>query len=383
MADEEVERPFVRIKISGERFEGGRLPVDALGEIQRYQAVLLAAARREWLDDNPGEEIPEDFNDKLGLVIAAVEPGSAQILLERPEMATDFDVYFERGRDEFERELSSLLDPTESVNEAPLFELKEFQSFGISLLAGDAIQVTSYSDDAKPKASVSLTEVSRAENLIPRQTELKKELRKRRAASRHAEDRAIAGRLIELNPDKGSFTIRTLHFGELTGWYTDSDITQDLKLVLESSAKAPVVRVRGDLQFRNNQVTRLRNVSDVQLLEIDGQPWSRKLVELATLGPDWDGDAPGAEMISFAALDAARDLMLQFTERDVPRPSMSPTEDGGVMLEWSSPAVVATIEISPDAEFLLFLLPEGTNESTEEDTTDITRAAAFGFEVAH
>ena len=383
MSDEEVERPFVRIRISGDRFKGGRLPVDALGEIQRYQAVLLAAARREWLDDNPGAEIPEDFDENLGLVIAAVEPGSAQILLERPVVATDFDIYYERGRDEFERELSTLLDPTESVNEAPLFELKEFQAFGKSLVSGDAIQVTSYTEDASPKTTISLTEVSRVENFIPRQKELKKELRKRRAAKRHAEDRAVAGRLTELNPDKGSFTIQTLHFGDLTGWYTDSDITDDLKRVLESSAKAPVVRVRGDLQFRNNEVIRLRNVSEVQLLEIDGQPWSRKLVELASLGPDWDGDAPGAEMISFAALDAARDLMLQFAHRDAPRPSMSPIEDGGVMLEWSSSDVVATIEISPDAEFLLFLLPTGTNESTEENTTDITRAAEFGFEVAH
>lgn len=383
MSDEEVERPFVRIRISGDRFKDGRLPVDALGEIQRYQAVLLAAARREWLDDNPGAEIPEDFDENLGLVIAAVEPGSAQILLERPVVATDFDIYYERGRDEFERELSTLLDPTESVNQAPLFELKEFQAFGKSLVSGDAIQVTSYTKDASPKTTISLTEVSRVENFIPRQKELKKELRKRRAAKRHAEERAVAGRLTELNPDKGSFTIQTLHFGDLTGWYTDSDITDDLKRVLESSAKAPVVRVRGDLQFRNNEVTRIRNVSEVQLLEIDGQPWSRKLVELASLGPDWDGDAPGAEMISFAALDAARDLMLQFAQRDVPRPSMSPIEDGGVMLEWSSSDVVATIEISPDAEFLLFLLPAGTNESTEEDTTDITRAAEFGFEVAH
>lgn len=382
MTDGQVERPFVRIRISGDRFHGGRLPVDALGEIQRYQAVLLAAARREWLEDNPGKDVPEGFDGELGLVISSVEEGSAQILLERP-VTTGFDTYFERGRDEFERELSALLDSTESVSEAPLFELKAFQAFGASLLDGDAIQVISYTEDAKPKASVSFTEATRSEVLVPRQKELEKELRKRRAAQRHAEDRAIAGRLTELNPEKGSFTLQTLHFGDLTGWYSESSITDDLKKVLDTSAKAPVVRVRGDLQFRNDVVTRLRNVSEVQLLEIDGQPWSRKIVELAMLGPDWDGETPGAEMIAFPALEAARDLMLKFAQADVPRPGIFPTEEGGVSLEWASAAQIASIEISPDAEFILFRLPEGTNDGFEETTADITRAAEFGMGVAH
>ena len=382
MTDEEVERPFVRIRISGERFSGGRLPVDALGEIQRYQAVLLAAARREWLEDNPGAEVPDGFDNELGLVIAAVEPGSAQILLERP-ITTNFDAYYERGRDEFERELSTVLDATESINDAPLFELKDFQAFGASLLAGDAIQVTSFTEDAQPRSTISLSEVTRADVFVPRQKELQKELRKRRAAKRHAEDRALAGRLTELNADRGSFTIQTLHYGDLTGWYTDAEITEDLKRVLDTSSKAPVIRVRGDLQFRDNEVTRLRNVTEVQLLEIDGQPWSRKIVELAMLGPDWDGEAAGAEMITFPALEAARDLMLKFADADVPRPGIFPTEEGGVSLEWASSEAVANIEIGPDAAFILFHLPEGTNVGTEESTADFTRAAEFGLGVAH
>lgn len=382
MTDDASERPFARIRLSGERFSGGRLPVNALAEIQRYQAVVLEAARREWLEAHPDRELPEGFDAALGLVITDVEDGSAQVLLERPSIA-DLDEYFERGRDDFEQNLTAIFDLDESVTEAPLFGLKDFQAFGTSLINGDAIEVTSYTRDARPASTTSFTKEELSDVIAPRQKELKRVNDRLRRQARHVEDRAVAGRLVELNPEKRSFQLDTLHYQVITGWYKNSDITEDLRNVLNASTKAPVVRVRGDLQFRGGKVWRLWDATEVELLEIDGHPWSRKLVELASLTPDWDGEVPGAEMISFTALDAARDLMLRFSEAEVARPSIFPTEDGGVSLEWASSTSVSTIEIGPDAEFILFNLPEGSNQGTEQSTADLERAVLFGIEVAH
>lgn len=382
MTDDAGERPFARIRLSGERFEGGRLPVDALVEIQRYQEIVLAAARREWLDEHPDEELPEGFNESFGLTITTLEAGSAQVLLERTE-THEFDRFYDRGRDEFDREVNTLLTPDEPVTNAPLFEEKAFQDLAASLLVDEAFIVTAFHDAVEAPVPTSISQAQRVEILVPREKELKTELRKRRAALRHREDRAVAGRLHELNPNERSFEIETLHYGKLKGFYKAADITDDLKAVLDVSSKAPVVRIRGDLQFKSGDARRIWNATEVELLEIDGQPWSRRLVELASLTPDWDGEVPGAEMISFASLDAARDLMLRLSNADAVRPSIFPTEEGGVNLEWASPVSVSSIEISPDAEFILFNLPEGSNQGTEEETADLERAVDFGIKVAH
>jgi len=388
MADEAGERPFARLYLSGERFDDGRLPVDSLAEIQRYQAVVLEAARREWRDAHPDEDLPANFDASFGLVIAKVEEGSADVVLERPSIA-DLDAYFERGRDDFERELLAVLDPTGPVTRAPLFVLPEFQDFGASLGDGEGLQVRPYNKTLSPRvAAITRAEregvlARRREELAPEIEMVAPEIELPMQGVRRPQIGAVAGRLSELSPDNRSFHIKTLHYGVLKGFYKRVDLTEDLKAVLDNTSKAPVVRIKGQLQFPEGRRPRIWDADDVELLEIDGQPWSRKLVELASLGPDWDGEAPGAEMISFPALDATRDLMLQFAEAGKPLPSIFGTEEGGVSLEWSSKESVATIEIGSEAEFVLYHLPEGSENGSEEETLDFGRALAFGIEVAH
>ena len=63
--DEEMEdegRPQVkRVRLTGARFEGGRLPVDSLVELQKYQDIVRIAAEAEWKQVHPGEQLPDDF----------------------------------------------------------------------------------------------------------------------------------------------------------------------------------------------------------------------------------------------------------------------------------------------------------------------------------
>ncbi|MCV7636489.1 hypothetical protein M3B10_009795, partial [Micrococcus luteus] len=72
---------FKRVRLTGTRFDGGRLPVDSLIELQKYQEVLRIAAKAEWNRDHPGKDSPEDLNDSVSLAIERIDEGSADILL--------------------------------------------------------------------------------------------------------------------------------------------------------------------------------------------------------------------------------------------------------------------------------------------------------------
>lgn len=345
----------------------------------------MEAARRDWLEANAGADLPEHFEDSLKLVIAEVRDGSAQVVLER-EVADGNDTYsdfWDDARDDVARQLSALLDQTEPISEAPLFELREFRTLGSSLERGDSLQVINYSrgPNPRPTTPVAIT-AEQVENTLPiRAKESDRERRKQRKKL-HLDQRYIAGRLVALDADRKTFKLRSLHFGDLNGVYSNDEMTADLRAVLNTSAKAPVVRLGADVQFRDGEAWRIRNVSTVELLEIDGQPWSRKFVELASLGPDWDGERPGAEMISFAALDAARDLVSRIVAAGRERPGIFPTEEGGVSLEWATALRVASIEILPDASsYELYLLPEGETSGTHSEASDINEAFAFAHEV--
>lgn len=375
---------FARIRLSGDRFTGGRLPVDALDEIQRYQALVLAAARQAWLDEHPDEDVPEGFDDSLKLVITKVENGSAQLLLERDvDAPTEYDQTFEDAGAEVLRELEALLDTNRPVSDAPLFQLKDFQTFGSSLDPGEKIQITSTARATQQRVEVSLSAEEVSEDIQERVREYTRDRRRERRNALILDQRAIAGRLIALDADRRSFRLQSLHFGEIDGRYDDVDLTAALKNVLNTSAKAPVVRLSADLQFRGTTPWRIKNVTDVEFLEIDGQPWSRKLIELASLGPDWDGEMPGAEMISFAALDAARDIVMHVVTAGGTCPAIFPTEEGGISLEWVIAGSVASIEINPDADHFEFhRLRQGDDVGSHAESSDMPGAFAFAEEVS-
>lgn len=72
---------FKRVRLTGARFEGGRLPVDSLVELQKYQEIVRIAAEAEWKGENPGQDAPLDLLDAISLTIERIDVGSADIFL--------------------------------------------------------------------------------------------------------------------------------------------------------------------------------------------------------------------------------------------------------------------------------------------------------------
>jgi hypothetical protein len=374
---------FVRITLEGARFAGGRLPIDAMTEVVAYQQVLRDAARIEWERENPDEDAPTGLTDGLQLVLKDIVPGSAILELERvgsiredqasnAEELPDFTAFYERGIAELERELTLVTDPGTPVLDLPLLASPAFLNLASSLEAGESVRAESIakSSDQAVILVPSLTEATHREVVAVRGIEYRKAIEKNRVR-RRTKTESLAGKLISLNAQKRTFTFDSLHYGEVNGRYKSEAITDDLKAVLQSSALAPVVRLDGTFRFLEDQLKFILGVSSVELLEIDGKSWSRRFVELAQLTPDWSGEGGGAEIISFPALDAARQILIRADERGLALPGIFPMEDGGVQLEWSSARTVFSVEIDRDVRFTFFELRSPASESVHIESENL------------
>lgn len=430
---------FSEFTLRGARFDGGRLPVDALVELGRYRALLLEAASRAWAQDHQDAPLPEDFDAEFDLAIVEVRDGSATSLLERPESA--YGEYFDRGRDEIERlfqevvaglatplfeeppmdafeapredseadeaskvpassELDSGTDgssaqegeQSESVEEQPegfievepprsstftregiisYASLPAFREIGSSLQAGESAEIVTPSGERVEIDSAARVDrirplVERIDQIVVPPPPLKREYRKN----------SIAGRLVSLDPENRSFRVKTLLHGELSGRYKDDALFDDLKAVLNSSAQAPVVRIAGRMSWAGETLKRILEAQRIELLEIAGEAWSRNIIELASLPRLWDEESGGGEEISFTALEAARELLRAAQPEQDSAPGIFPIESGGVLLEWTVPTRVTSVEISPDEtpEFVVHTFALEPRRSTELTTTNLAEA---------
>jgi len=400
-SEESAEEHFARFTLDGDRFAGARLPIDALVELQRYREMVLEAARQAWFADHPGQSIPDDFDREFDLAISDVEDGSATPVMDKP--ASPYDTYYATGRDELETAFAEIINTGFEVDlvqvsapdqtdeddaavrlEPPLFQFPEriepltrlvdlpaFRAFGSSLRPDEALRLEPSIDHepvevtASTGATVIRAFVELVERLRNPASEQPDEVRSDKYVS------TVAGRLFAMNADKKNFDMDTLHFGKVHGSYKDAEMTTNLRAVLDSSAQAPLVRVTGRMSWRDGSLYRILSVDELELLEIETEPWSRRVVELASLPPNWHPEIDSSPVISFVAIDAARDV-LRDVEGLPPVPGIFPLEDGGVLVEWSTPERVVSLEISPDAGFLLFHLDVATEEATETETDDIS-----------
>jgi hypothetical protein len=374
---------FARLRMKGERFDGAHLPVDALVELQRYQALILKAASLAWQDSHSGEELPSDFADGAKLVIVDLEEGSAVSVLELP--TSSYGEYFVDGREELEREFEVLetwlarqgLPHSSSEIDLlalPLLDEPEFAAFGSSFGAEDEIVLWS----PTTQRPIEITEALRSNAFVPLAAERARLVSPPvLVAPLRTVSGEVAGKLFGVNAESKSFEMRTVRDENVRGKYLDETLTADLKRVLDNTSKAPVVRVTGKLRYRGDVLKTLVGVTEVKLLEIDGESWSARFIELASLDNGWDPDNPDSRSIAFPALDAAREILTECKRIGRKLPGIFPMEDGGVQLEWASASAVTSIEITPEIEFALFDLEVASRSVNEEETSDLLVAKEF------
>ncbi len=387
MAEDQVQRRPAdkRIRLTGERFDGGRLPIDSLVELERYQTVLRKLAIYEWRRDHPDEDAPEDLDASVSLTITSISPGSADVLLAFEQHA----VYAE-----YQAEAQQAADATvvAAYSGAPLPELPELSESAVrelredlaevggTLVDGQSIEFYS-TPDAVPVVITVESRKQAVNNLIltdwlvaPAEAPASSS----RVSEKHEE--SIVGRVTAVNAETTRYEVTT-STGKLHGWYRDNtSVLDDLRTVLNSAAEGPLTRITGELQFQPNDGVPYRfwNTSRVERVEFDDTSWGARLTEFARMPSNWaDG---GEAQISFIALDAAQHVLKAVDEAGRPTPGVFPTPEGGVLLEWSSTEGIRSVEILEDGTFELFSLRPDQAESVHQTTEDASEAIRFATE---
>lgn len=366
--------PFARMEMRGERFDGGRLPITSLIELERYRDLIVAAAKEKWFASNEGSELPADFESSFRLDLVNLHNGSAVSELEVADTA--YSEYYVAGREDVEAAFQSIVANEFQPGEyGAWLDREDFWNFGNTLGQTESIVVRERAG-AEPRVTIlGASRESRFERARESLTVVEQPLAPQVVA--RTDEGQVAGRLVAINADAKSFRVDTLRFGKINGKYKDEELFADLKSVLDSSSRAPVVRVGGSIKFEGDAVRSIVQATSVELLEIDGEPWSRRFIELANLAPGWLDGESGGQPVVFAAMDAARVVMNRVAVLSLDEPGIFPMEDGGILLEWAELSEVASVEISPDLEFHLFHTRRDERVSESRSTSSMDVVLSF------
>lgn len=371
---DESESKLRRIRLTGKRFEGGRLPIDSLVELERYQRLIQTIAEANWRNDHPGETLPPDFKADVSLAIQRIEEGSADIYVVEEQPAA-YVQYQEIAHDTVEATISAAYSGS-ALPELPPAVSEQFRvdvaDFGSTLEPDQTIEVYAAGIDQPP---IVVSIATRKEAIERLQLDDFFLVDDSAAPGSHLVkvEESVAGRITELDPENQSYRFESLLYGPLKGWYkTNPELKDDFKEVLDSTEVGPVVRLTGELQYRHGTPWRFKQTVRVEKTNLTDP----LLVALAALAPGWSEDGDGAS-IEFTAIDAANALLGAIDEARAPRPGIFPTLEGGILLEWSSAAEVRSIEITPDGEFELLSLAPGTFAAEQQQASDLSVAKNF------
>lgn len=77
-----AEEDAIGLRFAGQRYEGGRMPVGMLPDLDAFRDLLVAFAKANWFADNASRSrLPNGFEAQLTLDLVEIKPGSAVPLL--------------------------------------------------------------------------------------------------------------------------------------------------------------------------------------------------------------------------------------------------------------------------------------------------------------
>lgn len=379
--DDEQKPDVKRVRLKGARFDGGRLPVDSLVELQKYQEVVRIAAAAEWRQKHPGEAVPNDLRNSVSLTIERIDDGSADVFLafEQQQVYVQYQAEAQDAADAIiVAAYSSAVIP-----ELPALSLEEdaelrdaVSRLGETLKPDQSIEFYPDGPDSTPVSitietrKAAVEHLSRIEDFLvppdmaPKRSQLEKE------------EQSLVGRVTALDADKKTFTLVLSGGEELHGRYPKNPgLLEDFRKVLNSAAEGPLTRITGELQSKDGKLFRFWETSTVEQVHFDDTVWGARLSKFAALTSRWDGHA--AAQISSEALEKAQMVMRAVDRAEINRPGLFPTDEGGVLIEWAAPSGVRSIEILEHGTFEMFSLKSDQREGEHSESGDLTVAIAF------
>jgi hypothetical protein len=356
-------RDEAALRFSGGRYERGGFPLDAIDELEKYQRLIIEAAKKVWRDQNPDKQrLPKKFNDRVRLLLTSVEPGSVLPVLEREhtiiaKMPSDL-LALSIG---YVDEAFALIAEKQALpDDYPESMIPLTRMFGGSL---------------SPKEKITFRYGSK------RPVKYTQELRKAFLESQRVIDRAGSGALIgtvRMLDAAQEFIFIDAEDRAISGFFSEKSIFDDLHEVHGMRDTADLVWITCDFIFdeQREQVVRITDVAAAGTFAHSSDVWAAPLAELTLFADGWlDGEGSRVEL---TALLGALDLLDAITEAELEGPSIFPDLNGGVRLEWLTDDAHTTLTIDDQPHFSGYHLNvENGNEISFDDVAGRDAALAF------
>jgi hypothetical protein len=347
---EKVGTGFLNIKYDGERFSGGRLPLDVLADLQALEDILATFAREIWLEENGRERMPSGYTDWFSVALTGVGIGSAlpklELLIEEdPQQSLMTDrsraILMQRAEQKF----ANVMKAADQGRDAVLSptQIRNFNRFLTNLKQGELFKYSPDRDDPLVGGdNVIAIDFERRRRFLASITPFYEQRVQGRARLKSVDEN---GNLRFVSAELKEFPLvddsrEPADYGAKLGSYYEYDLT---------------VKRRHD-----DRVHSVVTIHELSLLE---DPAVAAIEEMASLADGWlDGfgqAVPEHVRTSAKSFIASNSNLPEFY-------AIAPTEHGGILLEYECNGWDYGIEFHSDNSFTVFGIElEGSSEFSE------------------
>lgn len=362
----EKNREFLSPKLEGERFATHTIPLSILEDFSALEELLLALAKQIYLDENQNRRrVPKGFGDNVRLSVSHIGEGSAIpkiLLIYSLSSISTVDVdsaniaYVEKAKEKV-IEIIDSANTNKKINLDPKF-LGYFNRIGKNLLDDESIDFLPDSDK-----SAILNKDTRKAILLSRAEKHEYSVSSSFNAFVSSIDKGqekfkldIEGNVIECSFETAGDFIRTIYTGfnehenntllsiKATGIYNEHD-----KLIKIEAIEAMDVLDPFDVKIRLNYLSKLED------------KWY-----------DGDGKAPEGEL-----LNKFGEYFTEYYDGGLKLPSIFPTIEGNIQLEWAFPRANVFLEVFLD-DFKSEFLIANSNNTFEELELNLINETDWG-----
>ena len=318
-----MDAQFIQPKFCGPRFDKHTLPVEVARDLAAYETLLIELAKHLYRQDHPDRQrTPKGFTD-VHLDIVELQEGSAMPTLalitamalpvQSSLFSHDEYGYYHQARDL----IAECIDAPETAlpTKFPKELLAHFNQLGRSLKDDEALEL-----HKADKSRVAVLNPAKRKKLV---------LAANASYEREVE---LIGSIAEADWEKQTFRLRLLDGNQASVHMPE--IYRDREKIRQSGGRIrDRIFVKGVAAY--NSYEQLQRVNYVDSLEvIKNYDLANRFDELAQMEAGWydgEGEAPKRGQFELFV-----QKMTELYPEQLPLPSIVPTQDGNLLLEWEA-----------------------------------------------
>jgi len=339
-------------RFEGDRFKEHRLPLDLLEDLSTLRDMTIEMAKHIYLEENPNRKrVPKNFTKGISFELESLEEGSTipKIIMISTMIglfARQNTTFFEQAKDRIIQAVQAS-DTDNNINEfAPDNVLNYFNKFGKKLRADEFVEF-----NPKGKEKAKFTKENRRKLILASSK-----------SNEYTEEIKLRGFISEMDQAKKTFHIQFIDEKRVESSYTE--LEEDiLKTAFLDYSKKQKVLINGTGKFsKSSKLLKMEKIDEIILLENNDVGF--RLEEFSILKDGW----LNGEGISFDSdsLNWISDKFEDDYDPELPTPSIFPTPEGNIQMEWSSPKFELSLNIDISKHTALFQVLNLENDNDSE-----------------